>query len=220
MPRNPFTLKFDKLPAMIPVFPLPNAVVMPGTQLPLNIFEPRYLNMVFDVLGSHRMIGMVQPDPATSKSSPEALYSTGCAGRITSFSETSDGRLLIVLTGVCRFDIGKELPTTRGYRSVLADWGRFKGDYAPEVQKLFDRERLLEVLRIYCEFSNVEVSWDDLTQIGDDELVNLLATQLPLSATERQALIEAVDAAQRAELLYGLMTMATAPGTDIVTRKH
>src|SRR5512137_1665098 len=101
---NPFALPFDKLPASLPIFPLPHAVVMPGCQLPLNIFEPRYLNMVFDALGEQRLIGMVQPELSAYDEKAVALYKTGTAGRITFFNETNDGKLMVVLTGVCRFD--------------------------------------------------------------------------------------------------------------------
>jgi uncharacterized protein len=120
MKTNPWMLPFDKLPASIPIFPLPNAIVMPGCQLPLNIFEPRYLRMVLDAMAGERMIGMVQPDPASSKGKV-SVYRTGTAGRITFFNEIDDGRLMIVLTGVCRFDIQEEVPTVRGYRRAAAD---------------------------------------------------------------------------------------------------
>ena len=124
MARNPFTLPFERLPASIPVFPFTGAVVMPGVQLPLNIFEARYLNMVEDALAQHRIFAMVQSDPGSGRDG-EAVFQTGCAGRISSFSETDDGRFLIILLGVCRFDIREELPTVRGYRRVIADWQRF-----------------------------------------------------------------------------------------------
>ncbi|CAG0947976.1 partial Lon protease 2, partial [Anaerolineae bacterium] len=129
MSAHPFSLPFDQLPASLPIFPLPHAVAMPGCQLPLNIFEPRYLKMVFDALGDQRLIGMVQPELSAADAKTLALYKTGTAGRITFFNETSDGRLLVVLTGVCRFDIVEEIPTTRGYRRALVDWSRFRCDH-------------------------------------------------------------------------------------------
>jgi hypothetical protein len=114
MHANPFTLPFDRLPVSLPIFPLPGTIVMPGAPLPLNIFEPRYLNMIVDALAEDRMIGMVQPDPAAKDPRGEAIYRTGTAGRITAFNETRDGRFLIRLTGICRFDIQEEVPTVRG----------------------------------------------------------------------------------------------------------
>ena len=118
MTYTPFLAEFDRLPGTLPVFPLPDAVVMPGSDLPLNIFEPRYLNMVADAMGSHRMFGMLQPD-ASRPDQPEAVYCTGCAGRITTYQETPDGRIELILTGVCRFNIHQELAGTRGYLSLI-----------------------------------------------------------------------------------------------------
>ncbi len=114
MSTHAFALPFDNLPASLPIFPLPHAVAMPGCQLPLNIFEPRYLNMVFDALGEQRLIGMIQPEFSASDEKKPSLYKTGTAGRITFFNETSDGRLMVVLTGVSRFDIREEIPSTAG----------------------------------------------------------------------------------------------------------
>ena len=127
MSSNPFIPPFEALPDTLPIFPLPGAIVLPHTELPLNIFEPRYLNMTNDALGSHRMIGMIQPDPQGETEG--RVYRTGCAGRITQFRETADCRIEMTLTGVCRFDLAEELSTTRGYRLVVPDWSRFAGDY-------------------------------------------------------------------------------------------
>ena len=119
MSTNPFVTPFDLLPNILPIFPLPSAIVMPGVELPLNIFEPRYLNMINDAIESHRIIGMIQPDP--NGEGEDAVCRTGCAGRITQFREASDCRIEMVLTGVCRFDVGQELSTTRGYRLIVPD---------------------------------------------------------------------------------------------------
>lgn len=208
MARNPFTLRFDALPRTLPVFPLPGAVVLPGTQLPLNIFEPRYLNMVFDVLGDHRLIGMVQPQPASLHSSKPELMATGCAGRISSFSETADGRVLIVLSGVCRFDLGEEIPTTRGYRRVVADWSPYQDDHAVHQARLAERRLLLSRLRIYCDTHRLEVAWNALERMGDGDVVNFLATQLPLEDRDKQTLLEAPDLCSRARLLMGMLEPA------------
>mgnify|MGYP006303506433 FL=1 len=127
MEHTPFDPGFDQLPPAIPIFPLPEAVVLPGVQLPLNIFEPRYLNMVSDLLGSHRILGMVQPrSPEDAGTGP--VHEVGGAGRIVSFSETEDGRYLVVLRGLCRFAVGEELDGVRGYRLVRAHWEPFRRD--------------------------------------------------------------------------------------------
>jgi Lon protease-like protein len=209
MTPNPFLLPFDRLPASLPIFPLPNAIVMPGSQLPLNIFEPRYLNMVFDALGAERLIGMVQPDPTGEGDSP--VYRTGTAGRIQSFSETQDGRLLIVLTGVCRFDMTEEIPTTRGYRRVLAEWSRFRGDYDFDVAVAeADRKLLLSLLREYFERKGVDTQWAAVEIMPTPLLINILAGQLPFDPPERQALVEAVSLEERLAALLRLLEFEVA----------
>jgi len=119
---------FEDLPAVIPVFPLPEVLLLPGGMLPLNIFEPRYLAMVQAALAADRMIGMIQPLAAEGRAGDPPLYDTGCAGRISRFEETPDGRFLISLKGVCRFDIAEELATQEGYRRVRADWSHYERD--------------------------------------------------------------------------------------------
>ncbi len=190
MASNPFLLPFDRLPSTLPIFPLAHAIVMPRCQLPLNIHEPRYLDMVFDALGGDRMIGMVQPDPS-ALGVGEPVYKTGTAGRIVSFNETSDGRLLIVLTGVCRFDIVEEITTDLGYRRVLVDWARFRRDYElPGEDGGYDRLRLMALLREYFQRKGFETNWPNLEQVPVPLLVNVLAGQLPFNPPERQALVE------------------------------
>src|SRR5438132_9652606 len=137
------------LPTILPIFPLPGVLLLPRGRLPLNIFEPRYLAMTRDALAGERLIGMVQPsDPGASGSNP-TVYPTGCAGRITSFSETEDGRFLITLTGTCRFRIREELPLLEGYRRIVPEWGEFVRDLESELEPGFDRERLMRSLRAY-----------------------------------------------------------------------
>lgn len=206
MKKNRFTPAFDELPASIPIFPLNGAVVLPGTQLPLNIFEPRYVNMVLDVLGEHRMIGMVQPNPADRYASKPEIYPVGCAGRITSFSETSDGRLLIVLTGVCRFGVVEEIPTTRGYRRAVVNWTPFARDYHRDEEQLKARKLLESQVKVYCETHQLEVAWDVLDKLRDADFVNFLATQLPDKDSEKQSLLEAMDLETRAQLLMGILS--------------
>jgi len=219
MARNPFTLPFERLPASIPVFPFTGAVVMPGVQLPLNIFEARYLNMVEDALAQHRIFAMVQSDPGSGRDG-EAVFQTGCAGRISSFSETDDGRFLIILLGVCRFDIREELPTVRGYRRVIADWQRFAVDYAPSRLEAGDREHLLGLLRPYAEVNGLTVAWDEVKAMDDMRLVNTLVSRLPLDAIDKQALLETVTLTERARVLGALLDVPFAPVGGGAERRH
>jgi hypothetical protein len=195
---------------------------MPGTQLPLNIFEPRYLNMILDVLGSHRMIGMVQPDPARPElPQGPALHRTGCAGRVTSFAETEDGRILLVLTGVCRFDLVDDNLGERGYRQARLDWRRFGVDYEEGPQDPEDRPGLLKLLEVYCNAREIEVSWDEMRTLPATELVNLLITRLPFDAGDKQALLEAVSLEERIRVLRGLLRMSASSGGESVSdRRH
>lgn len=218
MKANPFTPNFNDLPTEIPIFPLPGVAVMPGGLLPLNIFEPRYLNMVFDVLGSHRMIGMVQPLPDEALQHSPAVYQTGTAGRITSFSETKDGRLMLVLSGVCRFDIREELNSDRLYRSVVPDWSRFAGDYGENVGGIGDRAGLFHSLRTYCDRESVEIAWKDAESLDDRALIDTLTVHLPLPIAEKQALIESIDLNDRAQLLQGFINMTIGQDGDASVR--
>ncbi len=215
-----FVTPFDKLPDTLPIFPLPHAVVMPGCQLPLNIFEPRYLNMVFDALGESRMIGMVQPELSASDEDTLALYKTGTAGRITFFNETNDGRLMVVLTGVCRFDISEEIPTDRGYRRVQADWSRFRCDYETDGVTEAERGRFLEQLRDYCAFKRLDIDWPALENVAMADLVNRLTCVLPLEVAERQLLIEAVTLPERLANLSTLLRCETLEPQEVAARRH
>lgn len=210
MSQNPFDPSFDQLPETIPVFPLTGALLLPGGKLPLNIFEPRYLNMVQDALAGPRLIGMVQPLPEAPDGIPPPLYRTGCAGRITSFSETDDGRLLITLTGLCRFQVGEELATMRGYRRVIAQWSGFQADLAEPAPaaEAVDRDRLGRALKAYFKHQGISANWDAIAQAPDDRLVTSLAMICPFSASEKQALLEAPDRSGRAEMLLALIEMA------------
>jgi Lon protease-like protein len=219
MQKNPFILPFDMLPVTIPVFPLEGAVVMPGTELPLNIFEPRYLQMVFDVLGTHRMLGMVQPAVTERPQGVQALSATGCAGRVKWFSETDDGRILVVLSGVCRFDVGKELATTRPYRSVVADWQRFAIDYEDLDAALADRNRVVALLHTYSNKLGLDIAWDELSKLSGVRLINWLTTHLPLTPEDKQSLLEAVGTVDRTQMLLALLEMYIAhPNGAPVTR--
>src|SRR5436305_10701217 len=148
------------LPLILPIFPLTGVLLLPRGRLPLNIFEPRYLAMTRDALAGERLIGMVQPsDPSASGSNPP-VYPTGCAGRITSFSETEDGRFLITLTGTCRFRIREELPLLEGYRRIVPEWDEFIRDLESAPEPGFDRERLLRGLKTYFQQHQISADWD------------------------------------------------------------
>ena len=196
MSTNPFITPFDSLPSTLSIFPLPGAIVMPGAELPLNIFEPRYLNMINDAIASHRMIGMVQPDP--NGEGEDAVCRTGCAGRITQFRETSDCRIEMVLTGVCRFDVGEELSTTRGYRLIVPDWSRFADDYIDHTEQLQgDHERLMQTLEHFFDAKGYEADLAMLKQLSAARLVDSLAMALPFDTAEKQMLLETVEPEQR-----------------------
>ncbi len=210
MSHNLFAPRFDDLPEQIPVFPLRGALVLPQTQLPLNIFEPRYLNMVNDALGDQRIIGMVQPAVGGDG---EALCNTGCAGRLTSFNETDDGRFVILLSGLCRFDLVRETTDGTDYRRFAVDWSRFHDDYIAEQSFADDdtREALLRQVKDYGAARNAKVDFDSLDRLNDLQVVNVLVCGLGFEPPSAQGLIESVSLADRAELLSGLLTFAMHP---------
>lgn len=220
MIRNPFFPKFPDLPVEIPIFPLAGAVVLPGVQLPLNIFEPRYLNMVTDALASDHLIGMIQPTSETLADEVPTIHRIGCAGRITSYSETSDGRILLVLSGVCRFQVVSELAVKNGYRRVRANWDRFAVDYQESDSPIPDRKGFLASLKAYCSLRGVEVPWEDVEQMDDKDLTNLLCAHLPLTPEDKQALIETLMTGERAALMRGLLDMAAAASMDTAEHRH
>jgi Lon protease-like protein len=218
--RGPFDPGFEDLPRVIPVFPLTGILLLPDGQLPLNIFEPRYLAMVRDALADEqRMIGMVQPrlpDPddnrgaaniAAMMEQPE-IYATGCAGRITAFSETDDGRYMLTLSGICRFDIAEEMTLRDGYRRVLADYRRYRGDLSRQADADIDRDRLLGVVRQYFQQQDIKASWETVEATPNNRLITSLAMTCPFGANERQALLEAADLTARAEMVITLLEMA------------
>jgi Lon protease-like protein len=203
-------------PESLPIFPLGGALLLPRAKLPLNIFEPRYLNMVEDALAGLRTIGMVQPRHAYGHPVPDdaPLFEVGCAGRITSFSETGDGRYLITLTGISRFVVVRELEMMRGYRRVAADYGRFADDLNEETGKIAGRGRLLSTVRAFFAKSGMEADWPALEAVPDDTLVSALAMVCPLEPTEKQALLECPGLAERGEFLLNLLEIMTRAGDE------
>jgi uncharacterized protein len=196
------------LPSEFPIFPLQGALLLPHGKLPLNIFEPRYLAMVEDSLAGQRMIGMIQPDshqPAAATG--PATYRVGCLGRISSFSETEDGRYLIALSGLIRFDIAGEQPLRRGYRSANADFSRFLEDLQPPASDLVQRVPLFQALRLYFTANGFDANWTAIEDMADDELIVTLSMVCPFGPAEKQALLEAQDSAARADTLLALLRM-------------
>jgi Lon protease-like protein len=204
MNRNPFIPSFDALPNTLPIFPLPGAILMPQSELPLNIFEPRYLNMISDALAGHRMIGMIQPDP--QEKTGEELCRTGCAGRITQYRETNDARVELVLSGVCRFDLGDELPTTRSYRLIVPDWSRFACDYTdPEDRLQGERQRLMTSLQDYLDAHELEADLPMFDRLPIGRLIDALVMALPLTEQQKQMLLETVEPENRLANFIGLI---------------
>lgn len=210
MTNDPFRPAFEDLPEEIPIFPLPGALLLPGGRLPLNIFEPRYLAMAFDALAEARMIGIIQPltpepDPVSTGA---ALYEIGCAGRIVSFAETGDGRLLITLGGVGRFRLAGELAEVKGYRRARADWTAFRDDLEGYAQPVIDRTALLDRLRVFLEAKGIDADLRALDDADDGQLVTSLAMMCPFEAQEKQALLEAADLGEVSRTMMVLMEMA------------
>lgn len=215
--RNPFDPSFEQLPEALPIFPLSGVLLLPGGKLPLNIFEPRYLAMIFDSLAGHRMIGMVQPtqpggfagDGMPVEGGKPKVHRVGCAGRIVSFNEAEDGRLLLALSGVCRFEVGRELDQAQGgYRRVSSIFAPYRADldHADEIVDM-DRERLMAALAAFFRGRNLSTDWEAVKQAADRNLVTSLSMVLPFGPAEKQALLEAADTTARAKLLIAFLEM-------------
>jgi Lon protease-like protein len=200
-----------RLPAEIPIFPLQDALLLPGGRLPLNIFEPRYLAMVEDALAAGRLLGMVLPDPAFPRvAGRSTIYRTGCLGRIASFSETGDGRYLITLLGLLRFDVARELPDhPAGYRRVRADVSPFLADLEPPPGDV-DGAALLAALWPYFAARRIDADRAAIERIPPAELITTLCMICPFEGREKQALLLAADPRRRAELLIALLRMGAA----------
>ncbi|MFN7163272.1 MAG: LON peptidase substrate-binding domain-containing protein [Hyphomonas sp.] len=203
--------KTADLPETLPVFPLPGALLFPRWELPLNIFEPRYLNMFDDAMRSHRLIGMIQ-SLGGPRDLPE-IARVGCAGRITSYTETDDGRYLVTLTGICRFAVKHELAVTTPYRQVTPHWDAFAADLYPASEEgLPDRSELILSLRTYVAAHGLQADWSAVEDAPMETLVHALAAGCPFPAPEKQALLEATSLADRARTLIALMAMSASGG--------
>ena len=219
-----------ELPRVIPVFPLTGVLLLPRGQLPLNIFEPRYLAMVCDVIkDEQRLIGMLQPknpNPddnrgiSLAETQKPELYKTGCAGRITSFTEGEDGRYMLTLTGICRFDISEEITEKDGYRRVFADYSRFINDLEILDDADIDRENLLKIVKKFFARQKIETSWSAIKATPTERLVTSLAMSCPFGANERQALLETPNFTDRAQMLLTLLEMTLLAPGDSGDKSH
>jgi hypothetical protein len=205
------------IPTRFPIFPLPGAILLPGGNLPLNIFEPRYLQMTRDAMRTDRVIGMMQPCDDTLGERPE-VYQVGCAGRITSFAETEDGRYLITLTGLCRYDILEELPVTTPYRQVIASFDRWKSDLEQPSPSDSVRPTLTTALRAYFDVKDISADWAQIEAAPLAGLITSLAMICPFEPCEKQALLEADGAEERAEVLIALLQMGALGDKDMMAR--
>jgi len=193
--HSPFMQAFNRLPQTLPIFPLSNAMMFPGGNLPLNIFEPRYVNMLQDAMRSDQLIGMIQPRDDSEQSE---LFQVGCAGRVTRYEENYDGRIEIVLTGLCRFKIQEELASTRGYRLVVPDWVNYECDY--DVQEPASDAVGADfkmALKSYFNENNMEADWTVLEKLDVEELANSLFSFLPITPEDKQLLVEIDTSAER-----------------------
>lgn len=204
------------LPETIPLFPLSGAVLLPRSRLPLHIFEPRYLAMLEDALKTpQRLIGMIQPTPAPG--GEERLHSIGCAGRVTQFSETEDGRYLITLTGISRFRFRQEVEGFSPYRRAEISWTGFEADLGQaECDSALNRERLIHLLGRFLEGKGLQTDWDTLKEADDELLINSLSMLLDFEDEDKQALLEAPSLATRRETLVTLIEYALRRGPDEV----
>jgi uncharacterized protein len=216
MPMNVIYRGSADLPEIIPVFPLAGALLLPRGQMPLNIFEPRYMAMIDDSLrDGHRLIGMIQPDP-THPGTPDkpALFKVGCVGRITQLAESGDGRYLIQLTGIARFRVEEELNVATLYRQCRVTTVPFVDDFiARKGEDKVDRKALLEALTSFLKANNLKTDWQGVESAPNEALVNALAMMSPYGTAEKQALLEAPDLKSRAEILVAMTEMELAKKT-------
>ena len=186
--------KISKLPPTIPIFPLSNFIIFPNTTVPLNIFEPRYIQMIDDSMKSHRMIGMIQPKKSGELKKPD-LYEVGCIGKITSFNETDDGRYLVIINGISRFNINKEIETNKLYRTCEVNYEKYNRDLDDNVEKfaLKDLDKIFKDLKNLFEKKGFLVDWSNLKKENFSNTLNTLSMASPFSLEEKQVLLETKD---------------------------
>ena len=217
MPMNAVYHRPADLPEFIPVFPLPGALLLPRGQMPLNIFEPRYLAMVDDAMrDGHRLIGMIQPDPTHPGGSEQkpTLFKIGCVGRITQLAESGDGRYLIQLTGIARFRLAEELAVATPYRQCRVSFVPFADDFTARLgEDAVDRKAVLDALAAFLKANNLKTDWEGIDNAPNEALVNALAMMSPYGPAEKQALLEATDLKTRAEILIAVTEIELAKKT-------
>jgi len=208
MKRSTIIPDLQDLPETIPVFPLNGALLLPGGRLPLNIFEPRYLNMISDVLtSSTRLMGMIQSTASTGQNEvAPSLFSVGCVGRLSSFEETTDGRYLISLDGVIRFRVENEIDMKDGYRRLKVDYSTFTDDLLVQDNSI-NREKLLKALRGFFDLKGFTADWEAIKVCESEKLVTTLSMICPLEVSDKQALLEAPTTFERAEILTTMLEM-------------
>jgi hypothetical protein len=205
MMQAPFCPTYSDLPDDLPIFPLEGVLLLPRGQLPLNIFEPRYLSMIDTALATtHRLIGMIQPR------TDGTLYDVGCAGRITTFDETADGRYLVSLSGIIRFRVVRELEQKNGFRRVQPDWTQYERDMNAGATLDLDREKLLSLLENFFDQHGLSCDWSVVKDTPDDRLMTCLSMVCPFEAGEKQALLEAGCCGERARLFMTMLEIAAA----------
>ena len=209
-------LTLNDLPGTIPVFPLSGVLLLPHSALPLNVFEPRYLELVDDALSARRLIGMVQPTESEETVLKPKLSQIGCAGRIISYRETEDNRYLITLQGICRFRIAEEISALSAYRQVACDFRAYVGDLAQSQDGDFPRERLLAALKDYLSRRDMKADWKSVMTAPAESLVNALAMMCPFEPAEKQALLEAPSWVERVSTLVALLEISS-PGAGPTT---
>jgi len=212
MPMNATYRGPGDLATVIPVFPLAGALLLPRGQMPLNVFEPRYLAMVDDALADRRrLIGMIQPDTHPGAEAKPQLYRVGCVGRITQMAESGDGRYLLELTGVCRFRVEQELTVLTAYRQCQVNYGPYADDFiARKGEDAVDRKALLTALAAFLKANKLKADWGGIENAPNEALVNALAMMSPYDPAEKQALLEAPDLKTRAEILVAVTEIALA----------
>jgi uncharacterized protein len=203
---------YTDLPRSLPLFPLTGAVLLPRGQMPLNIFEPRYLEMVDYALTGDRLIGMIQPTENEETVLRPPLSQVGCAGKIIAFRESDDNRYLITLAGLCRFRLTGEMETTTPWRAGFCDFAPFAGDLAQQADEEFPRERLLAALKTYLNSRDMKADWRSVMTAPGEALVNALAMMCPFDPAEKQALLEAPSFQERASTLMALLEMGGEAG--------
>ncbi|HEV7339186.1 MAG TPA: LON peptidase substrate-binding domain-containing protein [Bosea sp. (in: a-proteobacteria)] len=204
----------EDCPAVIPLFPLSGALLLPRGQMPLNIFESRYLAMVDDAIRTHRVIGLIQPEPENGRqSTAPALLQVGCLGRITQFAETGDDRYILTLTGISRFRLVEELSVTTAYRQARVSYDDFAVDFQARAgEEAVDRVSLLKALRSFAKANELKIDWKGVNEAPNEALVNALSMMCPFGPREKQALLEAPDLRSRAEVLVAITEIELARG--------